>query len=226
MSPCFSLCAVASLHNMRLTRFSLQLNMSSSLEKLVPLLDGSNYLVWAEAMKSYLRSMGVWQIVVGNQRQPTIPMQTAQNTAEVAVATVLKNKWDNDDDAALGSMLLRVSTSLHHHIGQNVTSNGAWTRFQTLFGTQGPSLIFVDFRSTITAKLPAQNPELEIRKMASIFACLAMSNCTIPNIVQAMILLAAMPREFEQLGATILQTTTAANLTFDVVRTAIIAESQ
>ena len=45
-------------------------------------------------------------------------------------------------------------------------------------------------------------------------------------MVQAMILLAAMPSEFDSLSATILNTTTATNLTFNHVRDGIVAESQ
>jgi hypothetical protein len=45
--------------------------MSSSFEKLVPLLDRSNYLIWADVMKSYLMSQGLWRITNGSDAKPT-----------------------------------------------------------------------------------------------------------------------------------------------------------
>ena len=60
--------------------------MSSSLEKLVPLLEGSNYLIWAGAMRPYLQSQGTWRIVSGNEPKPRTLTATATNATEVATS--------------------------------------------------------------------------------------------------------------------------------------------
>ena len=40
-----------------------QQKMSNSLQNLVPVLDGANYRRWADLMKAYLQSQGVWILI-------------------------------------------------------------------------------------------------------------------------------------------------------------------
>ena len=78
--------------------------MSSSLEKLVPLFDGSNYLIWSDSMRAWLRSQGLWQITSGTEVKPTAPAVTT-STAAASVADAVAN-WNNRDDQAFGSLVL------------------------------------------------------------------------------------------------------------------------
>ena len=62
--------------------------------------------------------------------------------------------------------------------------------------------------------------------MSTIFDRLTSNAVTIPEIVKAMILIAAIPRKFDHLSSHLLQVYTTATLMFNVVRDAINAESQ
>ena len=79
--------------------------MSSSLEKLIPILDGSNYLTWADMMKSYLWSQENWWIVTGGYAEPRDP-GTATTTEVCKDYQENLLHWKNKDDAAFGTILL------------------------------------------------------------------------------------------------------------------------
>src|SRR3984885_15888433 len=66
-----------------LTCLIIEINMSSSIEKLVPLLDGSNYRVWKDSMQSYLMSQGYWRITNGQYLKPASLATTNDRYAQV-----------------------------------------------------------------------------------------------------------------------------------------------
>jgi len=89
--------------------------MSSSNESVlttsISVLDGSNYLVWENQMKAWLRSKGLWQITCRNEKkQAQVPNteSTAINQANVKA----QMEWDNKDDQAYRSILLQVNPSV------------------------------------------------------------------------------------------------------------------
>jgi hypothetical protein len=117
--------------------------MSSSLEKLVSLMEGSNHLIWATTMELYLKAIGLWLITSSVQNQPTVPTATMTNAAEVCTAQDTRNRWDNENDQAMGAILLHIDQSLHHHhTSRQATAHVLWTYLATTSGTQGPMLIF------------------------------------------------------------------------------------
>ena len=79
--------------------------MSSSLEKLVPILEGLNYLVWADAMKSYLWSQGLWHVASGEYIQPALLAQTVTDAALIKEHGEEMLAWSNKDDAAFGTIV-------------------------------------------------------------------------------------------------------------------------
>jgi hypothetical protein len=147
-------------------------------------------------------------------------------SATAEEAQTKQDAWNNKGDLAFGYMMLRISPSLHHLVTAKSYSAEVWTTLETTFGIQGPALIYTEFKSSLTIKIPAANPALEINRMATVFGRLASERIVIPNIVQAMLLLAACPREYDAVSLTLLQTYTNANLTFDIVRNALVADAQ
>src|SRR6266536_4673325 len=94
---------------------------NDELYRTVPMLDGSNYPVWAQAITAALRSKGVWQIARGSEVRPEdLPAGAA--AAAKAERTKEQSDWDNRDDQALGLMQLKMQRTLHHHIGETTTS--------------------------------------------------------------------------------------------------------
>jgi hypothetical protein len=99
-----------------------------------------------------------------------------------------------------------------------------WELLATNYGVDGPSQAFIDFRTAITIKILANNPSLSISQMADKFQCLTAQNIAIPEFVQAMVLLAAMLRNYDSLSSTVLLMTETSQLTFKLVRDHIVAK--
>jgi hypothetical protein len=196
--------------------------MSSSLEKLVSVFDGSNYIAWSDSMRAWLRSQGYWQVVSGAEKKPVLPPQaTTAQTAEVGSSIMA---WENKNDQAFGSIILCLAPSLRQHANAKATAKQVWELLATDYGVDGPSQAFIDFRTAITIKIPANNPSPAISQMANKFQRLTAQNIAIPELVQAMVLLTVMPRNFNSLSSTVLSTTETSALTFKLVRDHIVAE--
>jgi hypothetical protein len=196
--------------------------MSSSLEKLVSVFDGSNYLTWSDSMCAWLRSQGFWQVVSGAELRPMMPLQaTAAQTLEIGACITA---WENKNDQAFSSIVLRLAPSLRQRANAKTTAKQVWELLVTNYGVDGPSQAFIDFRTAITIKIPANNPSPSISQMADKFQRLTAQNIAIPELVQAMVLLAAMPRDYDSLSSTVLSTTETTHLTFKLVRDHIVAE--
>jgi len=58
--------------------------MSSSLECLVPILDGTNYYDWAVLMQSFLQMQDLWEVVDGAHHMPTALTPGATNAYNAA----------------------------------------------------------------------------------------------------------------------------------------------
>ena len=69
--------------------------MSSQLNRMVPLFDGSNYCTWATNMTAFLRSQCLWGIVA----QLAIP---APSQNEVNERQKEQREWTEKDEQALG----------------------------------------------------------------------------------------------------------------------------
>jgi hypothetical protein len=105
----------------------------------IPILIGSNWIIWEAQMKAYLQTQGLWQLVMGNEDKPEeLPSGRAGQTAHTATDTMPasdaiqaipfpaaaelearckeKQDWDNKDDQAIGIITLKISHSLCTHI--------------------------------------------------------------------------------------------------------------
>ena len=54
--------------------------MSSTLDRLVPVLDGTNYREWSTMMEAYLQTQELWEVVSGVYAMPIQPKGTRRTT--------------------------------------------------------------------------------------------------------------------------------------------------
>jgi len=132
--------------------------------------------------------------------------------------------WDNKDNQAYGTILLRVNPSVAVIANSSLTAKAVWEVLHATFGTTGPLAIFANFKNAISKKISVANPAVDIMEMYESFQCLTAANIVIPEVMQAMILLNAMPQEYDRVAQTTLQTTKQSKLTFNYVRDAILME--
>jgi len=194
---------------------------SSLLSTSVSILDRSNYLVWKNQMKAWLQSKGLWQITSGNERKfPKADASASQATCKANYKQHMD--WDNKDDQAYGTMLLRVNPSVAAVTTSTTTARDVWMALHTAFSTTSPSAIFTEFKNAISKKISVANPTLNIMEMNENFQCLMATTVVIPEVVQAMILLNAMPKEYDRVAQTMLQTTEQSKLIFNYIRDTIL----
>jgi hypothetical protein len=99
---------------MLMTTLAFQLIMSQQLTSLIPVLDGSNYRLWSQAIKAYLMSLGLWGYVTGNLEHPdevTVDNQTTQaiqdkQHAAKAITDEAINTYNIKNDMATGTIIL------------------------------------------------------------------------------------------------------------------------
>ena len=102
------------------------IKMSSQLNCMVPLFDGSNYCTWATNMTAFLCSQHLWGIVSGRESRPSdLPsgraavVATSQTPAQPAIPAPtqekvserqrLQREWMEKDEQALGMIQLWLS---------------------------------------------------------------------------------------------------------------------
>src|SRR5271170_7913889 len=118
--------------------------MSSQLDRLVPVLNRTNYLVWAEQMTAYLRSQGLWGYPNNDIKSPGRPGPTASTTEKEAF-----DQWLLKDSQAIGTIVLRTSVSCRIHFKDKVSSWGHWTALKEAYSEVGASVISADFRQAV-----------------------------------------------------------------------------
>jgi len=190
---------------------------NDELYRTVPLLDGSNYTVWAQAITAALRSKGVWQIARGNEDRPESLPANASTDAK-AERRKEQEAWDNRDDQALGLMQLKMQRTLHHHIDETTTSSNLWDTLKDTYGVSGLAKIFADFKKTMTFRITGNgHPAPEIIKLQNLIDQLRLDGIDLEAFLQAMILLSAIPSKWDNVPATILGTKKKDELTFNLV---------
>ncbi|GLB43949.1 hypothetical protein LshimejAT787_1501330 [Lyophyllum shimeji] len=180
---------------------------SNALFTLVPVFDGTNYVLWASNMSDVLRAQGLWQIVAGNDPKPE-ELDSTQTPAPTAAAIGEREKerlaWDKEDDKAVRMIRCRLSEGVKQQIAVGDSSEDQWNKSKLYLGRL--------------------NPDPEISKLVVLFERLTANSIELPEFVKAMILLVAIPQKWDTVPATLIQNKTVENLTLSVVREAIMAE--
>ena len=71
---------------------------------------------------------------------------------------------------------------------------------------------------------PTHNPQVEIQRLWTILECLWANGCILSDYLQGMILLRAIPKEWDNIASMYCNGMTMSNVTFVGVRDAIVAE--
>src|ERR1700735_1048865 len=135
--------------------------MSSQVDRLVPMFNGSDYRSWATSMTAYLRSIRLWGIIAGRETkpdalpssgraaiaatppppaQPAIPAPSQEQVSERQAAI---HEWIEKDEQAQGIIQLRLSHNLHTLLG--ITAYRTWRNIEEAYGRPGAGLIFASF---------------------------------------------------------------------------------
>ena len=187
----------------------------------VPIFDGSNYNVWVDQMKFWLQSQNLWRIVNGTIPRPTV------RAGPPAITHVDVTAWDDKDEAAFGTISLRIAHHMRAAVltAANNMSALVWTAITTTWSRTGISAVYQDYKAAIRIRISMVNPTRDITKLQTHFERLLANNAPVSAYEQGMILLSAIPDEWDHVAAYYVQMCAAvANVSFDAIRKAILAE--
>jgi transposase InsO family protein len=196
--------------------------MSSQLTNFVPVLDGSNYGLWSKAMKAFLQSQGLWGYAEGTFATP------------LATDVDARAAWDKANGMTIGNIVLRLSPALQQFAESYNDASDIWTQLQTRYGAASVPSIYKDFKEAISTRFPAnQHPAPQFDKLAACFARLSsvtfgtgakIQRLSIPNQIQALIAMAALPPKWEHLIPIICQGPDLEDLDMGDVRSTVIGQ--
>jgi gag-polypeptide of LTR copia-type len=118
---------------------------------------------------------------------------------------------------------MRLSTNLRTLFG--TTSAAMWMNLEQCYGVPHFTGIYKDYELVHSIKLSVgENPEIRIQKIWTILERLRANGCILNNYLQGMLLLKAIPKEWDTVAQIYCSGMQMANVTFDGVQDAIMAE--
>ena len=198
---------------------------SNTLPSEIPLLDGSNYRCWERAMKAFLQTKELFKLLRATYVE-LLPLSAAEliqynsDATPEATITLLQRKvdlhveWEDNNECILGYITLKISAPIQQ-ITVNITNaRTLWNDLATNYSTTRSAGIFMDFQAVTDWKFnDRKDPQTSINELLARINHLTADGLTLPNNIQAMILLKAVPRNWDNFASMILATTAALDLT-------------
>jgi gag-polypeptide of LTR copia-type len=185
----------------------------------VPMFVGQDFRFWKEKMTDYLGSQRLLGYALG-QRQRPVAANVAQPTQAKLVAMA---DWDEIDLQVKSMISMRLSTNLRTLIG--TMSAAMWMNLEQCYSISHFTRIYKDYELIHSIRLTTgENPEIRIQKIWTILECLWANGCVLSNYLQGMLLLKAIPKEWDTVAQMYCNGMQMATVTFDGVRDTIMAE--
>ncbi|PFH46623.1 hypothetical protein AMATHDRAFT_7575 [Amanita thiersii Skay4041] len=205
----------------------------------IPIMDGTNYTLWAYPMRAYLEYKGYWLIT--DEGLPSLATRTepfAYNTRTTGSTDPptetwesqfkrqeLRDKYYNLNDGAKGSMKQRLSNAIIEQIKDMATAQEIWKYLKKKFNKAGSAQVFGDIQKVYAFQIRGnQNPETEISKLALLFARLKAQGAELSKFYQAMTLLNAGSGKWPHLVSIYLAQHEMEKLDFDEIKIMFVAD--
>ena len=198
---------------------------SNSLPSEIPLLDGSNYCCWERTMKVFLQTKELFKLLRDTYTE-LLPLSEAEliqynsDATLEATITLLQRKvdlhaeWEDNNEHILGYITLKISAPIQQIMVNVTNARTLWNNLATNYGTTRSAGIFIDFQAVTDWKFDdRKDPQTSINELLACINHLTADGLTLPNNIQAMILLKAVPRNWDNFASMILATTAALDLT-------------
>jgi gag-polypeptide of LTR copia-type len=196
------------------------INMSSKdIASHVPVFVGQDFRFWKEKMTDYLGSQRLLGYALGQCLRPVPANVAAPTQAELTAMA----DWDEIDLQVKSMISMRLSSNLRTLIG--TTSMATWTALDQRYSVPHFMGIYKDYELAHSIKLvTGENPEIQIQKIWTILERLRVNGCNLSPYLEGMLLLKAIPKEWDTIAQLYCNGMQMANVTFDGVRDAIMAE--
>jgi hypothetical protein len=185
----------------------------------VPLFISQDFWFCKEKMEDYLGAQRLLGYVLG-QRQRPVTANVVQPTQAKLVAMA---DWDEIDLQVKSMIAMRLSTNLRTLLG--TTSVATWMNLDQRYGVPHFTSIYKDYELAHSIRLTTgENPDVWIQKIWTILEHLWANGCVTSDYQQGMLLLKAILKEWDTIAQIYCNGMQMANITFDGVQDAIMAE--
>ena len=198
--------------------------MSNTLTNLVTVFDGTNFPLWSRQMRAYLQSQGLWGYCTGGISKPTyrpavkaqayIPADPVAKTPEVKEVKAQNeytpsdmelSSWHKADDQAIGHIVLHLSSAIQQNLDASYNAEDLWNWLENTYEKDTLSSVYKDLREVLNTRfLPNQHPTPIFEKLEAAYLRLndvrigpVYGNLHIQPPLQALIAIANMPKEWE-----------------------------
>jgi hypothetical protein len=198
---------------------------------LVPILDGTNYRMWAVAIKALIQSTGMWAYVQGKIEREHFPEDDNEYQALSATrkAEILASitEFEKNNGMVLGQIMLRLSPTIQQNHQHCQTSTSLWNALQATYGRSMASTVFKDFKDCLNGCITTNaDPQIYFDKVFGAYACMKAADVAVPPQLQVIIALAALPQKWEMLISIVTGDNPLEDLILSDVRTAVITQYQ
>src|ERR1700733_8776843 len=167
--------------------------MSSQLTTLVPVMDGTNYQLWAASMQSFLMSQGQWKCVKEGAAPPKVT-----ETKEGIFGQTEHENWLEDAEKALGNIRLRLAPTVGYQFNGEESPSTLWEVLKTKYGKPGVNSAFLEFKGIMDTVIPnGADPSPALDKITAHHMRLKEMKWEIPDNVIALIMMAKAPSNME-----------------------------
>jgi len=172
----------------------------------------------------------LWVYVSGLITKPALESSaaaTATSCPATAESIKARNDWVSEDSAVIGYIKMKCSESVVASIPtMHTTSKEVWDGLKKRFDKASAAIVLQEIRKAFSFRLSGGNLTDEISKLATIFARLEQRGFTVPEFVQALILIIAIPQKWDQISTWLLSYYSLDKLEYGVVTDVIIGEYQ
>jgi hypothetical protein len=196
------------------------INMSSKDIALhIPIFIGQDFRSWKEMMMDYLGAQRLLGYALGQHQMPV-----AANVAQPTQAELTAQAdWDEIDLQVKSMISMRLSSNLRTLIG--TLSVATWINLEQCYGIPHFTRIYKDYELAHSIRLTTgESPEIWIQKIWTILEYLWVNGCVLSNYLQGMLLLKAIPKEWDTIAQLYCNGMQMANVTFNGVWDTIMAE--
>jgi hypothetical protein len=186
---------------------------SKEIALLVPLFVGQDFRTWVEKMTDYLGAQRLLGYALGQRQRPVAAIVAQPTQAELTAQA----DWDKIDLQVCSMISMRLSSNLRTLIG--TMSAATWTALDQCYGVPHFTGIYKDYELVYIMRLTTgENPEIQIQKIWTILERLWVNGCVLSDYLQGMLLLKAIPKEWDTIVQLYCNGMLMANVTFDNVR--------
>ena len=186
----------------------------------ISVFDGLNWLSWSTRMCQFLMANKVWSYVIGTYPKPapikeTIsalvfsPQPSGSSSSCPATTTtqgpITNGKeiadWVNDDGSVIGYIKMKCQEVIVVGIPATAdTLKKVWDDLKKKYDKASTVSVLMDICKVFSFRLSGGDPTSEIQKLAAMFVHLEQRGFTVPNFVQASILIIAIPQKWDQIS--------------------------